>query len=119
MLIKLDRANYLNFAKAGLIVAATMGLVFFVALRLPGIPESVAEILGALLIIPGMVVFLPFMHNIHNFWEGYALLGGVVNWILYTSWVWWILENRRRKRESSRTKPTGRGVPPDEISSSQ
>jgi hypothetical protein len=98
--MKLDRADSLSFARAGFIVAALMLADLLIAWRLPGLPVSVRIDLGLPLVLPGALVFLPFAmvsHNIHDIWEGYFLLGGVANWVLYTSCVRWFVKTRRKR----------------------
>src|SRR5580704_5208668 len=46
--MKLDRSDYLNFAKAGLIVAALMGLAFLISVRLPSLDQFTRDIVGLL-----------------------------------------------------------------------
>jgi cytochrome b subunit of formate dehydrogenase len=113
--MKPKRADYLNFAKAGLIVAAAMGLVFLIALRLPGLDEFTREALGLLLFLPSGALFLPFIHNIHTYWAGYVYLGIAANWLSYTWGTWAFMEKRRRKRELRRTQPSADVVPPDRL----
>jgi hypothetical protein len=97
--MKLERADYLNFAKAGLIVGAAMGLVLLIVLPQVGLPESLRQNLGLLLFLPSGALFLPFIHNVHTSWPGYVFLGIAANWLSYTWGTWAFMENRRRKRE--------------------
>jgi hypothetical protein len=114
--MKPKRADYLNFAKSGLIVAAAMGLVFLIALRVTVLPLPVRTILGVLLIVPGELIFMPMiLSEGHNVWYGYFYIGGVLNWFLYTWFVWLFIQHRRRKRELRRTKPSADVVPPDRL----
>jgi hypothetical protein len=114
--MKPKRADYLNFAKSGLIVAAAMGLVFLIALRLPGISDSTREVVGLLVFFPGVLIFEPIMLSKgHNIGYGYFYMGAVLNWVFYTSWVSWFMENRRSKRELHRAKPSADVVPPDRL----
>jgi hypothetical protein len=110
--MKLGRPNYLSFVKAALIVAAVATSLSLIVLRLPGISDSVRyEIVGILVLFPGALIFMPMIHNIHNFWRGYLVFGGAINWFLYTWWVWALME-KRRKRELQRNKPSGSTIPP-------
>jgi hypothetical protein len=114
--MKFERADYLNFAKAGLIVAAAMGLVFLISLRLPGISDSTREVVGLLVFFPGVLIFAPIMlPKGHNIGYGYFYMGAVLNWVFYTSWVSWFIENRRRRRELNRAKPSADVASPDRL----
>jgi hypothetical protein len=113
--MKLGRAAYFNVAKAGLSVAAVMLVVILIAFRLPGLPEFLRQILGLLLFLPGGLIFMPLIHNIHRSWPGFVFSGVGVNWILYTWGTWALMEKRRRKRELRRTKISADVAPPDRL----
>jgi hypothetical protein len=107
-------ADCLDFAKARLIVAAGMGLVFLIALRVTVLPLPVRTGLGVLLIIPGILIFAPIMLSKgHNIGYGYFYMGAVLNWFLYTCLVWLFIQHRRSKRELRRARPSADVVPPD------
>jgi hypothetical protein len=61
-------ADYLNFAKTGLVVAAIMLVLYLSGGPFLGTHEFVRTILLLLLFFPGAVPFIPLIHNIHNFW---------------------------------------------------
>jgi len=112
--MKLERADYLNFAKAGLIVAAIMLGLVSVMFLMGRVPQSWGDKGGVLLTIsvlapylssmcllllavPGAIVFVPFiLRNGHNAWDGYVILAVVINWVLYTWSVKRLLERRQR-----------------------
>jgi len=115
--MKLERADYLNFAKAGLLVAAVMLMVMLIAFRQRGFPESLRQILGLPLFFPGGLIVMPFIHNIHTFWPGYFFLGIAANWLFYSWGTWAFMEKRRRKRDLRRTKAIASAEigPPDRL----
>ena len=116
--MKLERADYFNFGKAGLSVAAVMLVVILLAFRLSICPASLQQILGLLLFLPGGLIFMPLIHNIHTSWPGYVFLGVGMNWILYTWGTWALMEKRRRKRELRRIK-SAIPPPPERVSRDQ
>jgi hypothetical protein len=97
--MKLERADYLNFAKAGALVAAAMGLVLLILLRTPGMSQSVKDGIAIILFLPGLLVTaLGWLAKGDNSGLGYFYFGGVLDWLLYTWCVWWFMERRRHKR---------------------
>jgi hypothetical protein len=117
--MKLERADYLNFAKAGLIVAAVMGLGFLISLRSPGLDHFTGTVIWLLLFLPGFLLFMPMLHNVHNYWEGYIYLGALVNWIFYTWGTWAFMEKIRRGRKQRRSKAAASATPPERVSPDQ
>jgi|HubBroStandDraft_6_1064221.scaffolds.fasta_scaffold22169_2 hypothetical protein len=113
--MKLDRSDYLNFAKAGLIVAALMGLAFLISVRLPSLDQFTRDIVGLLVFFPGFLLFMPMIHNVHDYWEGYIYLGALVNWIFYTWGTWAFMEKIRRGRQQRRSMGAAEVAPPDRL----
>jgi hypothetical protein len=96
-------------------VAARMGLVLLIALRLPGLDEFTRGALWLIVFFPGALLFMPMIHNVHNYWEGYIFGGAVVNWIFYTWGTWAFMEKWRRKRALRRAQPAADVAPPDRL----
>lgn len=96
--MKLNHADYLNFAKAGALVAAAMGLVLLILSQLPGISQSVRDSIAIILFLPGLLVAaLGTLPKGDNAGLGYFYFGGVLDWLLYTWCVWRLMERRNRK----------------------
>ena len=116
--MKIERADYRNFAKAALLVTIVMSLLLLAAWRLSGVSQTTKDDFLLLLFLPGGLVVMPLIHNIHTSWPGYVFLGVAVNWILYTWATWALMEKRRQKRElraiKSAVPPPTERVSPDQ-----
>jgi hypothetical protein len=100
-----ERAWYLDWGKAALlapIVMATLCLGIFLALKVLGSRNPSDSAFVFIFMVPGGIVFLPFiLKEFHSAWSGYFVLSIVLNWLIYTSLVRWLIVRRRRRRTAA------------------
>lgn len=88
---------------AGAIVAVILGACAGLSI-LKVTPESVGDVLIAILIVPGGLVVLPFYRVVHDFDLGGFLTATFINWMPYTWFVWHLLQKRRLKKNTRSTQ---------------
>jgi hypothetical protein len=83
---------------------SVLSLLVFLAFKVAGSQNATTNAFTLVFMFPGLILFLPIiMKEFHNAWQGYFLLSIVVNWLLYTWLVHWLIVRRRRGATVSKT----------------
>jgi hypothetical protein len=103
------RSPYREWAKAALITALVMGTLWILLLTAPwffGNSDAVGNVFFLALMFPGAFIALPAVlaQGPHNAGPGWFVMGGILNWLLYSQLVYELMRFRIRRLEA--------GLPP-------
>jgi len=86
-----------------------MGFLWLWTFKFPIGPEGLTRAIYLLLIIPGGLVALPSMLlQGHSFWNGWLVVGAILNWLLYAQIIFMLVHWRNRKKRLGGTTAAAR-----------